>query len=199
VAGPRGRPPIDSPTTPALVVDRLGDRVKEWARFNESYIFVSRGCLLGRYAPGHSSLSEFLRAVHTVTRARSLGYLAIKARRLELEVGSIFALAPCEPATETVADQRAYEFADAAFNHLFLDSLFSVAYPQRILDTLPIEEMAIEPGDVEAMRTPLDFIGINCYYRLVISAGESTPDLPFIEFGLRNDVRNGGSHADLTD
>ncbi len=183
----------------ALVVDRLGDRVKEWALFNEPYIFVSRGYLLGRYAPGHANLSEFLRAVHTVTRAHALGYRAIKARRPELEVGSVFALAPCEPATESEADQRASQFADAAFNHLFLDPLFTGAYPQRVLDTLPVDEMAIEPGDLESMRTPLDFIGINCYYRLVISAGESMPDLPFIDFGLRHDVRSVGSHADLTD
>lgn len=183
----------------ALVVDRLGDRVSEWALFNEPYIFVSRGYLLGRYAPGHSSIPEFLRAVHTVTRAHALGYRAIKACRANVDVGSVFALAPCEPATDSARDQQACQFADAAFNHLFLDPLFTGAYPQRVLDTLPIEEMAIEPGDLDAIRTPLDFIGINCYYRLVISAGESMPDLPFIDFGLRNDVRNGGSHADLTD
>lgn len=183
----------------ALVVDRLGDRVTEWALFNEPYIFVSRGYLLGRYAPGHKSLPEFLRAVHTVTRAHALGYRAIKARRPELRVGSVFALAPCEPATESAADVRACAFADAAFNHFFLDPLFTGAYPQQVLDALPIEEMGIERGDLDVIRTPLDFIGINCYYRLVISAGESMPNLPFIEFGLRNDVRDSGSHADLTD
>lgn len=183
----------------ALVVDRLGDRVNEWALFNEPYIFVSRGYLLGRYAPGHTSLPEFLRAVHTVTRAHALGYRAIKACRPDLEVGSVFALAPCEPATDSDDDESACLFADAAFNHLFLDPLFTGAYPQRVLDALPIEEMAIESGDLESIRTPLDFIGVNCYYRLVISAGERMPDLPFIDFGLRNDVRGSGSRADLTD
>lgn len=181
-----------------FVVDRLGDRVKEWALFNEPFIFVSRGYLLGRYAPGHSSLPEFVRAVHTVTRAHALGYRAIKARRPELHVGSVFALAPCEPATESAADQRATQFADAVFNNLFLEPLFTGAYPRHALDALPIEEMAIAPGDLDEIRTPLDFIGINCYYRLVISAGESMPDLPFIDFGLRNDVRSSGAHANLT-
>ncbi len=183
----------------ALVVDRLGDRVAEWALFNEPYIFVSRGYLLGRYAPGHRNLPEFLRAVHNVTRAHALGYRAIKARRPELAVGSVFALAPCEPATESAADEGAAQFADAVFNHLFLDPLFTGAYPQRVLNTLPIEEMAIESGDLASMQTPLDFIGINCYYRLVISAGDSMPDLPFIDFGLRHDARSTGGHADLTD
>ncbi len=183
----------------AIVVDRLGDRVKEWALFNEPYIFTSRGYLLGRYAPGHRSLREFLRSVHTVTRAHALGYRAIKAVKPDALVGSVFAMAPCEPATNSPDDRHAATFADAIFNHLFLDPLLVGRYPQTFLDGVPVPAMEIADGDMDHVRTPLDFVGVNCYYRLVLSAEGNVADLPFMLFGMRADQRSSGGHADFTE
>lgn len=183
----------------AHVVHALGDRVKEWALFNEPYIFTSRGYLLGRYAPGRTSLDDFLRSVHTVTRAHALGYQAIKAIDPQLAVGSVFAMAPVEPATHSADDEQAAHYADALFNRLFVGPLFTGHYPDEFLAAVPHEAMDIQPGDMEQIKAPLDFIGVNCYYRLVISAGHDAPDLPFMLFGLRTDNRPSGGHADFTD
>lgn len=177
----------------------LGDRVGEWSLFNEPYIFTSRGYLLGRYAPGRRSLRAFLRAVHVVTRAHALGYRAIKSVNPELQVGSVFAMAPVEPATDLPADVEAARYADALFNRLFVDPLMTGAYPQDFLDNVPEPALEIMPGDLDTLHTPLDFIGVNCYYRLVISAGERMPDLPFMLFGIRSDARTTGGHADFSD
>ncbi|MBL0939074.1 MAG: family 1 glycosylhydrolase [Gemmatimonadaceae bacterium] len=183
----------------ALVADRLGDRVGEWSLFNEPYIFTSRGYLLGRYAPGKRSLRGFLRSVHTVVRAHALGYRAIKAVQPHLKVGSVFAMAPVEPATTSDADIEAARYGDALFNRIFIDPLMQGAYPQAFLDGVPIRALDIQEGDMAAIHTPLDFIGVNCYYRLIISAGEQLPDdLPLLFFGIRADTRGTGGHADFT-
>ncbi len=182
----------------AIVTDKLGDRVKEWALFNEPFIFASRGYLLGRYAPGRQSLRDFLSAVHVITRAHALGFRAIKAQRPDLKVGTVFAMAPCEAATDSPADQHAARFADAIFNHLFLGPLHTGAYPEEFMAGVPEPYMNIRPGDMESIRTPLDFVGVNCYYRLVLSAGTDRPDLPFILFGIRSDERASGGHADFS-
>ncbi len=183
----------------AHVVGALGDRVKQWSLFNEPYIFTSRGYLLGRYAPGRTSLDDFLKAVHTVTRAHALGYRAAKAQGSDLSVGSVFAMAPVEAATDSDDDRNAALYADALFNGLFAGTLFTGHYPEPFLDAMPSEAMDIRPGDMESIKTPLDFIGVNCYYRLVISAGSNPPELPFLLFGLRADSRPSGGHADFTD
>ena len=180
------------------VVKRLGDRVGEWSLFNEPYIFTSRGYLLGRYAPGRRSLRSFLKSVHVVTRAHALGLHAIRAVNPELQVGSVFAMAPVEPATELHADVEAAHYADALFNRLFLDPLMTGAYPQGFLDNIPEPALEILAGDMAQIHAPLDFIGVNCYYRLVISAGERMPDLPFMLFGIRSDARGTGGHADFS-
>ncbi len=182
----------------SIMANALGDRVRDWALFNEPFIFTSRGYLLGRYAPGKRNLDDFLRAVHTVSLAHGDGFRALKAVRPHARVGSVFALAPCEPAMDTMADREAATYADALFNRLFLDPLFHGSHPPEFLASVSERALGQEAGDEGRMRAPLDFIGVNCYYRLVVSAGGERPDLPFFLFGIRNDARSTGGHGDFS-
>lgn len=175
----------------------LGDRVQDWALFNEPSVFTSRGYMLGRYAPGRRSVPDYLKAVHVVALAHAEGFRAFKAERPAARVGSVFALAPCEPATDSEADKSAAQYADAMFNHLFLDPPMRGRYPEHFLGDLPEEALGVEPGDMERVRARFDFVGINAYYRLVVSAGENRPDLPWFLFGLRTDARAAGGRADF--
>lgn len=182
-----------------LVTRALGDRVTHWSLFNEPFIFSSRGYLLGRYAPGRRSLRDFLRTVHVINLAHADGWRAARTERPGAQVGSVFAMAPCEPATDTETDRRAAEYADALFNHLFLGPLMTGAYPAAFLASVREQSLGMQPGDAERLRVPLDFIGVNCYYRLVVSAGgDNRPDLPWFLFDMRSDARGTGGHADFT-
>lgn len=181
-----------------LLIDALGDRVTEWSLFNEPFIFTSRGYLTGRYAPGRRSLASFLRSVHTVTMAHALGYRAAKATRADVRIGSTFAMAPCEAARDTPDDRWAAGYADAVFNHLFLQPLMRGSYPARFLDSVPQQALGASPGDHTLLPTPLDFIGVNCYYRLIVRAGGGeAPELPYFLFEVQSDTRTTGGHADL--
>ncbi|MEP7382927.1 MAG: family 1 glycosylhydrolase [Gemmatimonadota bacterium] len=183
----------------ALMLQALGDRVPDWSLFNEPFIFSSRGYLLGRYAPGRRSLHDFLRTVHVITMAHAEGFRAAKAARPDARVGSVFAMAPCEPAVNSENDRMATAYADAVFNRLFLQPLLTGAYPKPFLDSIPLQALGMRPGDMERIQVPLDFIGINCYYRLVVSSGgENRPDLPYFLFDVLSDQRSTGGHADMT-
>ncbi len=183
----------------ALMLEALGDRVRDWSLFNEPFIFSSRGYLLGRYAPGRRSLKDFLRAVHVIVMAHAEGFRAAKAVRPGANVGSVFAMAPCEPATTSDRDRVATEYADAVFNHLFLGPLMSGAYPAAFLESIPPQALDMHPGDAERMRVPLDFVGVNTYYRLVVSSGgDDRPDLPYFLFDVLSDARTTGGHADFS-
>ena len=160
-----------------VMAKALGDRVTDWSLLNEPSIFTSRGYLLGRYAPGRRSLRDYLRAVHVVALAQAGGFRAIKAVQPNSYVGSVYAMAPCEPATDSEEDIAATAYADAIFNHLFLDPAAYGRYPDEFMKDLPPSALGIEPGDDVRIKVPLDFVGVNCYYRLVVSAGEKRPDL----------------------
>lgn len=180
------------------IARHFGDRVTEWSLFNEPSIFTSRGYLLGRYAPGRRSVRDYLRSVHVVTLAHAEGYRAFKAERPNAKVGSVFAMAPCEPATDSAEDLEATAYADAVFNRLYLAPLMTGHYPEEFLSDLAGQALKMIPGDEDLVHSPLDFIGVNCYYRLIVSAGENRPDLPWFLFGIREDTRATGGHADFT-
>jgi beta-glucosidase len=152
-----------------VVTRALGDRISDWMLFNEPTAFVDLGYLEGRHAPGRKSLIDFLRASHTVNLAQSAGFRALKAIRPSARVGTAFNMSACEPATNSEEDKLAAERAHAITNLWFLEPALNGRYPEA-LAFLPERVMGIKSGDLDKMRAPLDFIGINLYYRTIASA-----------------------------
>ena len=152
-----------------LVAQALGDRVSDWILFNEPAGFVDLGYLEGTHAPGRKNLLDFLRATHVVNLAQGAGFRALKAVRPRSRVGTAFSMSPCEPATDSDEDKLAAERAHAMTNTWFLEPALRRRYPEA-LTFLPETAMRIQSGDMEQVRAPLDFIGINLYYRIIASA-----------------------------
>ncbi len=150
-----------------VVARALGDRVSDWMLFNEPSAFTDLGYLEGKHAPGRKSVLDFLRASHTVNRAQAAGFRALKGARPSARVGSAFSMSVCEPATDSEEDKLAAERAHAITNLWFLEPALNGRYPEA-LAFLPETAMGIRSGD--KMRAPLDFIGINLYYRTIASA-----------------------------
>ena len=152
-----------------LVAQKLGDRVSDWMIFNEPTAFVDLGYLEGTHAPGRASLLDFLRATHVVNLAQGAGFRALKAARPTSRVGTAYSMSSCEPATNSEADKVAAERAHAITNIWFLEPALRGRYPEA-LTFLPETAMRIQSGDLEKIRAPLDFVGINLYYRIIASA-----------------------------
>jgi beta-glucosidase len=152
-----------------LVARALGDRVSDWLLFNEPLTFTYEGYLDGTHAPGRKSLLDFLRASHTVNLAQGAGFRALKATRPSARVGTAFLNSSCEPATNSEEDRLAAERAHAITNLWFLEPALNGRYPEA-LAFLPETAMGIKSGDLDKMRAPLDFIGMNLYYRTIASA-----------------------------
>lgn len=152
-----------------LVSRALGDRVSDWLLFNEPLTFTYEGYLDGTHAPGRNSIFDFLRASHTVNLAQGAGFHALKTTRPSARVGTALLMSACEPAADSEEDRRAAERAHAISNLWFLEPALKGRYPEA-LAFLPETVMGIRSGDFDKMRVPLDFIGINLYYRTIASA-----------------------------
>lgn len=152
-----------------LVMQALGERVSDWTIFNEPAAFVDLGYLEGKHAPGHKSLLDFLRATHVVNLAQGEAFRAVKAVRPAARVGTAFSMSACEPASSSDDDKLAAERAHAITNTWFLEPALRGRYPEA-LTFLPETAMGVKSGDMEKTRAPLDFIGINLYYRTIASA-----------------------------
>jgi beta-glucosidase len=180
------------------VVRALGDRVSDWMLFNEPAAFTYRGYLQGELAPGQRSLIDFLRATHTVNLAQGAGFRALKAARPNARVGTAFSMSACEPASNSEEDKLAAERAHAITNLWFLEPALNGRYPDAFT-FLPETAMKIKTGDLEKMRSPLDFIGINLYYRTIASAPTAIERLSHAQQWLYPVKMAGGEQGPKTD
>jgi beta-glucosidase len=181
-----------------LVAQALGDRVDSWMLFNEPDAFVDLGYLEGSHAPGHKSILDFLRATHVVNLAQGAGFRAVKAVRPAARVGTALSMSACEPATNSDEDKLAAERAHAITNTWFLDPALRGRYPEA-LTFLPETAMKIKAGDMEKIRTPLDFIGINLYYRTIASAPGTMERATHAQEWLFPVKMDGGHQGPMTD
>jgi beta-glucosidase len=181
-----------------LVAQALGDRVSDWMIFNEPDAFVDLGHLEGTHAPGRKSILDFLRATHVVNLAQGAGFRALKGARPAARVGTAFSMSPCEPATDSEEDKLAADRAHAITNTWFLEPALRGRYPDA-LAFLPETAMRIQTGDMEKTRAPLDFIGMNLYYRTIASAPGTMERFSHAQEWLFPVKMDGGQQGQKTD
>ena len=163
----------------ALVADRLGDRVSEWVTLNEPLSSAWIGHLEGRMAPGIRDLCSAVHASHHLLLAHGLAVQALRsAATTTPSVGIVNNLSPCEPATDTPSDIEAAMRADGHINRWWLDPLVGRGYPADMVELYGIE-LPVVQGDMETIATPLDFLGLNYYFRQMIAADTTVATLGF--------------------
>ena len=152
-----------------IMARALGDRVQDWCLLNEPAAFLSKGYLDGTHAPGRRSISDFLRGTHVANLAQGAGFRAVKGARPKARVGTALSMSPCEPVSGSEEDRRAAERAHAMVNTWFLEPALRGRYPAAFSFS-PAVFMKIHQEDMDLVRAPLDFVGINLYFRTMVSA-----------------------------
>jgi len=159
-----------------IVAARLGDRVTRWTTLNEPLCTAWIGHLEGRMAPGVRDLRSAVHASYHQVLAHALGTQVLRAASAtEAAVGIVLNLSPIEPATDSEADRAAASRADGHVNRWWLDPVHGRGFPQDMVDLYGIELPAL-PGDSSLLAQPLDFLGVNYYFRqrIVADAGVAT-------------------------
>lgn len=151
------------------VVERLGDRVKDWATLNEPLCSAWIGHLEGRMAPGLTDLTAAVRASYHLHLGHGLAVQAIRAASSDARVGIVNNLSPIEPASGSEADLAAARRADGHINRWWLDPILGRGHPQDMVEEYGVE-LPIQPGDVETIAAPLDWLGLNYYFRQIVTA-----------------------------
>jgi beta-glucosidase len=152
-----------------IIAKAFGDRVHSYMIFTEPWIFTTLGYFWGIHAPGRTEMDAYLRSTHTVNLAQGMAFRAIKAAHSKARVGTAFSMDAMNAATESKADKDAAERAHHFVNTWFLDPALKGKYSEGFIGVTP-EKLGIRPGDMETVRAPLDFIGINNYRRSIVSA-----------------------------
>jgi beta-glucosidase len=153
-----------------IVIKALGDRINTWAIFNEPWVFTYVGYAEGRHAPGKTEFDLFLKSAHTVNLAQGDAFRAIKAIAPKSKVGSAFSMSPAAPLTSSAEDAAAAKRFDAFNNVWFLETALRGRYPEAFVHGTPLEIMGFQSGDEKRMIAPLDYVGVNYYFRRLVSA-----------------------------
>jgi beta-glucosidase len=152
----------------ALASRTLGDRVTYWMTLNEPHISAVLGYLQGRHAPGHSDLDEALAAAHHLLLAHGWAVPVIRRNSPDAQVGIALNLSGQTPASPSAADRTAAWRVDGVLNRWFLDPLSARGYPPDIVQHYGRPMDFVQAGDLEAIATPLDFLGVNYYARGIV-------------------------------
>lgn len=153
-----------------IVTRRLGDRIKDWITFNEPFCIAELGHAVGVHAPGRvdTSFVEATHVSHHVNLAHGKAVSAIRANVPAARVGIVLNMAPVHAASDTEEDRAAAYRLDGHTNRWYIDPLFKGEYPADILALRGQAVPDIQPGDMQLIAAPLDFLGINYYTRSIV-------------------------------
>ncbi len=142
----------------AGLAERLGDRVARWITLNEP-LSVLTGNMLGFSRPDGPLGMDGLLVAHHLLLAHGLAMSRLRAAGVRGEIGITLSLAGVEPASDDPRDLAAAARAEVHEDRLFLEPILLGSYPE--LDGEPI--LTARAADMETIRAPIDFLGINWY------------------------------------
>ena len=155
-----------------VVSRRLGDRVQRWITLNEPSVSAFMGHETGEHAPGWRNAHLAWQTSHYLLLAHGLAVPILRTNsRPNTRVGITLALSPVHSATTTSRDQQAAQRVDGKMNRWFLDPVFRGNYPSDMFAALGDLAPQTEAGDVEIIARPLDFLGVNYYFRFIARQG----------------------------
>lgn len=156
----------------ALAADALGDRVHTWTTLNEPWCSAFLGYATGEHAPGRTDPVAALRAAHHLNLGHGLAVQALRAGlRGDAQISLTLNIHQVRPLTESAEDADAARRIDA-LDRVFTGPVLSGAYPEDLLrDTAHLTDWSfVQDGDTAAIRQPLDFLGVNYYTPMLVSA-----------------------------
>lgn len=154
-----------------VLARRLGDRVKYWATQNEPQCYVGLGLLDGAHAPGWKvDFSEYLLAAHNSMRAHGRAVQAIRAAAPAAKVGYVLAAQCTQPVSDSAADIEAARHGLFAVrqrnpwqNAWWTDPVVLGSYPEDGLRFYGSEMPKFPSRDLDEIKQPLDYLGLNIY------------------------------------
>lgn len=159
-----------------IVARRLGDRVTGWITLNEPWCSAYLGYGIGVHAPGVQDRQAAVDAAHHLLLAHGLAVPRIRANTHEqAQLGIALNLTLSYPADERPETLRDTALSNTFGNSWFLDPLFRGRYPAGLFASLKLAHPPVQDGDLELAAAPLDFVGVNNYFRLVIRGAQAQP------------------------
>ncbi|MCW8109138.1 GH1 family beta-glucosidase [Alteromonas ponticola] len=148
-----------------VIVKAFGDRVYSYATLNEPFCSAYLGYEVGVHAPGKAKKEYGKKAIHHLLLAHGLAMKELRAHAPAAQSGIVLNFTPFYPASPSEEDARATELAHIHFNDWYIRPIVEGRYPALIEDIPQSHRPDIQPGDLELIAQPIDYLGVNYYTR----------------------------------
>jgi beta-glucosidase len=180
-----------------IVYEALSEEVGHWITLNEPWVAAWMGYGLGVHAPGRSDSAAALAATHHLLLGHGLAMERMRSAGDDNQLGVTLNLHPGHPSRDTEADRKAARRVDGQANRLYLDPLFRGEYPEDIFSYYRergADLSFVRDGDLQKISTPIDFLGINYYFRHSVREApvEEGSSVPFADLGARPVIPHAG-------
>ena len=160
-----------------VVARQLGDRVDTWITHNEPWCSAYLGYGIGVHAPGIQDMQSAAIVGHHLLLSHGLAVPRLRTHtKAGSQVGIALNFTPVYPADDTAETAQAVARADALTNRWFIDPLYKGAYPEQLFGDMGVQPPPIQDGDMAIIATPLDFLGVNNYTRMVVRSNAAEPN-----------------------
>lgn len=154
----------------ALMAQEIGDRAAMWSTFNEPWCYAYLGHAAGVHAPGLRDPKAAVTVAHHQLLAHGMAVQAMRAERDGLQLGIVINPSPVRGEGSPPASAEQMRRVDAMHNRWWFDSVLTGTYPTDLVDDDEFATLmhAVQPGDLEQVSQPLDWIGINYYFDILL-------------------------------
>jgi len=173
-----------------IVYEALSDSVSLWLTLNEPWVVAWMGHGMGVHAPGKTDAGAALAATHHLLLGHGLAMERMRSSGEGNQLGVTLNLHPARPSRDREADVKAARLVDGQAVRLYLDPLFRGEYPGDVFsyyEERGVDLSFVRDGDLQRISAPLDFLGINYYFRNTVrDAPEGgPPNVPFADLNAR--------------
>jgi beta-glucosidase len=170
-----------------LMSRTLGDRVKNWITHNEPAVVAWMGYGTGQHAPGLKDYSISMPVSHHLLLSHGWAVPVIRRNSENGEVGITLNISWAVAASNSRADLDAVRKDEGRWFRWFADPVYGRGYPSDVvvdfekMGALPNGLNFVQPGDMDVIATPTDFLGLNYYSRHVhrVNSPDNDPQIVF--------------------
>ncbi len=160
-----------------VVARQLGDRIDMWITHNEPWCSAYLGYGVGVHAPGAQDMQSAAIVGHHLLLSQGLAVPRLRIHtHADAQVGISLNFTPVYPADDTPETARAAARVDTLTNRWFIEPLYKGAYPEHLFEDMGVQPPPIQDGDFAVITTPIDFLGVNNYFRSVVRNNPAQPD-----------------------
>ena len=139
---------------------------------SEPSVFTLFGYGFAWHPPSLIDPAALHAAIHHVNLAHGAGVDALRAERPTASIGAVHNVQPSRAAGDTPADTTAAELLGAYWNRAFPDPQLLGHYPPELATKI---EPFVRPGDLDRIRRPVDWFGLNHYSPIYARANDKAP------------------------